>query len=69
MIWSTVKGAFMIQSSEICVASVLIFPPKHILLAKEMCPPNPKAIALLENSKISIISYLNPAKQDSRTEL
>ena len=32
MIWSTVKGAFMLQSSEIFVASGLLFPPSYILL-------------------------------------
>ena len=33
MIWSTVKGAFMLQSSEMFVASGLLFPPSYILLA------------------------------------
>ena len=32
MIWSTVKGGFMLQSSEIFVASGLLFPPSYILL-------------------------------------
>ena len=35
MIWSTVKGAFMLQSSEIFVASGLLFPPSYILLVKK----------------------------------
>ena len=35
MIWSTVKGAFMLQSSEIFVASGLLFPPSYILLAHD----------------------------------
>ena len=34
MIWSTMKGAFMLQSSEIFVASGLLFPPSYILLAE-----------------------------------
>ena len=36
MIWSTVKGAFMLQSSEIFVASGLLFPPSpsYILLVR-----------------------------------
>ena len=33
MIWSTVKGVFMLQSSEIFVASGLLFPLSYILLA------------------------------------
>ena len=35
MIWSTVKGAFMLQSSEIFVASGLLFPPSYILPGKK----------------------------------
>ena len=33
MIWSIMKGVFMLQSSEIFVASGLLFPPSYILLA------------------------------------
>ena len=32
MIWSTVKGLFMLQSSEIFVVFRLLFPPSYILL-------------------------------------
>ena len=35
MIWSTVKGAFMLQSSEIFVSSGLLFPPSYILPGKK----------------------------------
>ena len=58
MIWSTLKGAFMLQLSEMFVASGLLFPPSYILLA--VCLSNTTNFQKKCIKKLDVILILCP---------